>query len=59
MHELSKTELSMMLLSERSLREFLEGEPDLYSMEDLKVRYLSTTPPYRKGLAGERYGSPH
>ena len=26
-------------LSERSLREFFEGEPDLYSEKDLKVRY--------------------
>ncbi|NJE46949.1 hypothetical protein E3E35_05910 [Thermococcus sp. GR7] len=26
-------------LSEESLREFLESEPDLYSYEDLKVRF--------------------
>lgn len=27
------------LISEYSLREFLENEPDLYSLSDLKVRY--------------------
>ena len=26
-------------LSEKSLKEFLEGEPDLYTEKDLKVRY--------------------
>lgn len=36
----SRETLSIMLLSERSLREFLEGEPNLYSIRDLKVRYL-------------------
>jgi len=30
---------SLMQLSEHSLAEFLEEEPDLYSFEDLKVRY--------------------
>jgi len=30
---------SMMKLSEVSLKEFLENEPDIYSIEDLKVRY--------------------
>ena len=30
---------SMMKLSEKSLKEFLEREPDLYSVKDLKVRY--------------------
>ena len=29
----------MMKLSEVSLRDFLEGEPDIYSVEDVKVRY--------------------
>jgi hypothetical protein len=29
----------MMKLSEVSLKEFLENEPDIYSIEDLKVRY--------------------
>jgi hypothetical protein len=30
---------SMMKLSEISLRMFLEDEPDIYTQEDLKVRY--------------------
>ncbi|MFH0850408.1 MAG: hypothetical protein V1924_05655 [Candidatus Bathyarchaeota archaeon] len=30
---------AIMQLSETSLREFLEEEPDLYTYEDLKVRY--------------------
>jgi len=30
---------AIMKLSEESLRDFLEDEPDLYSEEDLKVRY--------------------
>ena len=30
---------AMMKLSEISLREFLENEPDIYSIKDLKVRY--------------------
>jgi hypothetical protein len=30
---------SMMKLSELSLKEFLEGEPDIYSIKDLRVRY--------------------
>ena len=29
----------MMKSSEISLKEFLEDEPDIYSIEDLKVRY--------------------
>ncbi len=29
----------MMNLSEVSLRDFLEDEPDIYSVEDVKVRY--------------------
>lgn len=32
--------LSMMVLAEKSLKSFLEEEPDLYSVKDLKVRYL-------------------
>ena len=30
---------AMVKLSERSLREFLENEPDIYKAEDLKLRY--------------------
>ncbi|NJE09808.1 hypothetical protein [Thermococcus sp. MAR1] len=30
---------ALMKLSEESLKEFLENEPDIYSEEDLKVRY--------------------
>lgn len=30
---------AMTKLSEISLREFLENEPDIYSIKDLKVRY--------------------
>jgi len=30
---------AMMKLSEVSLKDFLEDEPDIYSMEDVKVRY--------------------
>jgi hypothetical protein len=30
---------AMMKLSELSLAEFLESEPDIYRLEDLKVRY--------------------
>ncbi len=30
---------AMMKLSEISLAEFLENEPDIYRLEDLKVRY--------------------
>ncbi|MBC7334538.1 MAG: hypothetical protein H5T85_08870 [Actinobacteria bacterium] len=29
----------MMKLSEVSLKDFLENEPDIYSIEDVKVRY--------------------
>ena len=36
----SRETLSMVLLSERSLKEFLDGEPDIYSITDVKVRYL-------------------
>jgi len=31
--------IGMMKLSEISLKEFLENEPDIYSIKDLKVRY--------------------
>ena len=31
---------ALMKLSEESLKGFLEGEPDLYTDEDLKVRYF-------------------
>jgi len=31
--------LSVMKMSEASLREFFEGEPECYSLDDLRVRY--------------------
>ena len=31
--------LAMMLISERTLKEFLSGEPDPYSPRDVKVAY--------------------
>jgi len=31
--------LAVMMLAERSIREFLEKEPDSYSINDVKVRY--------------------
>ena len=31
--------ISLMKLSEESLSKFLEEEPDIYKLEDLKVRY--------------------
>jgi len=31
--------ISMMKLAERSLSSFFESEPDIYKIEDLKVRY--------------------
>ncbi len=31
--------ISLMKLSEKSLSELLEEEPDIYKIEDLKVRY--------------------
>jgi hypothetical protein len=31
--------LSLMMLAEKSLKEFLEKEPDIYSIGDIKVRY--------------------
>ncbi|MFC1927481.1 hypothetical protein ACFLW7_02780 [Chloroflexota bacterium] len=31
--------VSMMKLAERSLSKFVESEPDIYRIEDLKVRY--------------------
>jgi len=30
---------SLMKLSERSLHDFLASEPDIYTLDDLKVRY--------------------
>jgi hypothetical protein len=30
---------SLMSLSERSLHDFLASEPDIYTVDDLKVRY--------------------
>jgi len=48
MHEISKKlddllsnrdVIAMLKLSELSLKEFLESEPDLYAIKDLKVRY--------------------
>jgi len=30
---------SLMILSERSLQDFLASEPDVYTVDDLKVRY--------------------
>jgi hypothetical protein len=30
---------SLMILSDRSLHDFLAGEPDIYTIDDLKVRY--------------------
>jgi hypothetical protein len=31
--------VSMMKLAEQSLSRYVEGEPDIYRIEDLKVRY--------------------
>ena len=31
--------LSLMMLAQRSLKEFLEEEPDIYSINDIKVKY--------------------
>ena len=31
--------LSVMMLAQRSLKEFLEKEPDIYSVDDIKVKY--------------------
>ncbi|MHA1552684.1 MAG: hypothetical protein ACTSQC_12150 [Candidatus Heimdallarchaeaceae archaeon] len=48
MHEISKklddllsdrAAIAMLKLSELSLQEFLDNEPNLYSLEDIKVRY--------------------
>ncbi|WP_010477059.1 hypothetical protein [Thermococcus zilligii] len=35
---------ALMKISEESLREFLADEPDIYSEEDLKVRYRYDSP---------------
>jgi hypothetical protein len=32
--------LSVMVLAERSLKNFLEREPDVYSAKDIRVKYL-------------------
>ena len=32
--------LAMMVTSQQSLKDFLANEPDLYSMRDIKVRYM-------------------
>ena len=32
--------LSVMMLAQRSLTGFLEEQPDIYSIDDVKVRYL-------------------
>jgi len=34
-----KETLSLMTLAEKSLKDFLEKEPDVYSIKDIKVRY--------------------
>lgn len=31
--------LSLMILAEKSLKEFLMKEPEIYSIDDIKVRY--------------------
>jgi len=31
--------LALMMLSEKSLKEFLDEEPDVYSIQDIRVRY--------------------
>ena len=36
--------VSLMHLSEHSLAEFLEAEPAIYALADLRVRYDSTDP---------------
>jgi len=35
----SKETLSLMILAEKSLKEFLTKEPEIYSIDDIKVRY--------------------
>jgi len=35
----AKETLPLMMLAQRSLKEFLEGEPDIYSISDVKVKY--------------------
>jgi len=34
-----KETLSVMVLAERSLKDFLETEPDVYSVKDIEVKY--------------------
>lgn len=31
--------LALMMLSEKSLKKFLEEEPDVYSINDIRVKY--------------------
>ncbi|MGB9760625.1 MAG: hypothetical protein ACPLZG_12420 [Thermoproteota archaeon] len=31
--------LALMMLSEKSLKGFFEGEPDIYSIKDIRVKY--------------------
>lgn len=35
----NRESLSVMVLAEKSLKDFLGKEPDVYSMKDVKVRY--------------------
>lgn len=35
----SRETLSSMVLAEKSLKDFLDKEPDVYSIKDVKVRY--------------------
>jgi len=35
----NKETLSLMTLAEKSLKDFLQKEPDVYSIKDIKVRY--------------------
>ena len=36
----ARESLSVMMLAQRSLMGFLEEQPDIYSIDDVKVRYL-------------------
>jgi len=36
----ARESLSVMMLAQRSLTGFLEEQPDIYSIDDVKVRYL-------------------
>ncbi|WNZ29550.1 MAG: hypothetical protein IAX21_01370 [Candidatus Bathyarchaeota archaeon] len=35
----NKETCSLMMLTEKSMKEFMMNEPDLYSIKDVKVRY--------------------